>query len=95
MRNPVRQLLVVPILIYQKVISPLFPPRCRYWPSCSHYTKDSILKHGFLKGFFLGLLRIARCNALFSGGVDLVPRGHSWRRILRRVGQDYRRFWSP
>jgi putative component of membrane protein insertase Oxa1/YidC/SpoIIIJ protein YidD len=44
---------------------------------------------------FLGILRILRCNALFSGGIDRVPLGHSWRRILRRVGQDFRRFLSP
>jgi putative component of membrane protein insertase Oxa1/YidC/SpoIIIJ protein YidD len=44
---------------------------------------------------FLGMLRILRCNGLFSGGVDRVPLGRSWRRLLRRVGQDYRRFWSP
>jgi len=61
------------IRIYQKYISPLSGPKCRYYPTCSHYTFEAIDRYGFLLGGALGTLRILRCNPLFPGGVDPVP----------------------
>lgn len=58
---------------YQKFISPLFPPRCKYYPTCSHYALDALEKHGFIKGSILAVWRILRCNPWSRGGVDYVP----------------------
>lgn len=61
------------ISFYQRKISPLFPARCRYYPTCSQYTYRAIERYGFFLGALLGALRILRCNPLFPGGVDPVP----------------------
>ncbi|MDR2525729.1 MAG: membrane protein insertion efficiency factor YidD [Oscillospiraceae bacterium] len=61
------------IRFYQRRISPLFPPVCRYYPTCSAYALEAVQVHGALKGFFMGLLRFLRCNPLFPGGFDPVP----------------------
>lgn len=61
------------ISFYQRKISPLFPARCRYYPTCSQYTYMAIERYGFFLGAALGALRILRCNPLFPGGVDPVP----------------------
>ena len=58
---------------YQKQISPLLDQRnikCKYYPTCSEYTKQAILKYGFFKGTALGAGRILRCNPLSKGGYD-------------------------
>ncbi len=60
------------ITIYQK-ISSLTPPRCRFYPTCSEYTKQAIQKYGFFKGGFLGIKRICRCHPLNDGGYDPIP----------------------
>ena len=61
------------ISFYQRKISPLFPARCRYYPTCSQYTYEAVEKYGFFLGTALGALRILRCNPFFKGGVDPVP----------------------
>ena len=61
------------IRFYQRKISPLFGPKCRFYPTCSAYTFEAIEKYGVLKGSALGISRIMRCNILFPGGVDPVP----------------------
>lgn len=61
------------IKFYKKFISPLFPPRCKYYPSCSQYALDAYEKHGFFKGTLLAVWRILRCNPWSLGGVDYVP----------------------
>ena len=67
-----RKLAVGPIKAYQRFISPMLPPSCRYWPSCSEYALQAIQKHGVLKGGLLGAWRVIRCNPWSKGGIDPV-----------------------
>ena len=67
-----KKLILFLISIYQK-ISSLTPPRCRFYPTCSEYTKQSIIKYGLIKGGILGLKRICKCHPLHEGGYDPVP----------------------
>lgn len=61
------------IRAYQRWLSPLLPPRCRYTPSCSRYAIQALYAHGVVKGGTLALRRIARCHPLQPGGHDPVP----------------------
>ena len=65
--------LVALIRIYQWTIAPLLGPRCRFEPSCSHYTSEAIERHGALRGAALGGKRLLRCHPLSEGGLDPVP----------------------
>ena len=58
---------------YQKFISPLFPPTCRFYPTCSAYFIQALQKYGFFKGSYLGIKRILRCHTGNPGGYDPVP----------------------
>jgi uncharacterized protein len=69
----VRTILAALISVYQKTISPLVGSHCRFYPSCSQYAKDAVLKHGVLRGTRLAIARILRCHPWNPGGVDLVP----------------------
>lgn len=60
------------IKLYQLLASP-FPSPCRHTPSCSTYTLEAVGRYGALKGCWLGVLRISRCNPFFRGGYDPVP----------------------
>ena len=66
-------LLIQPILFYQRYISPLKPPTCRFTPTCSTYAIEAIRKHGPFKGFALAVWRILRCNPWGGSGYDPVP----------------------
>ena len=69
--------LVLLVRAYQLFISPLLGPRCRFHPTCSHYTIEAVQTHGAIKGSWLALRRIVRCHPLHPGGYDPVPpRGH-------------------
>jgi putative membrane protein insertion efficiency factor len=61
------------IRVYQLVISPLLPSSCRFYPTCSQYGYEAIGKYGFIKGSWLTIKRIARCNPFCKGGYDPVP----------------------
>lgn len=61
------------IRAYQICISPLFPPSCRYTPTCSAYALEAIKKYGPGKGLILSIKRIMRCNPYHEGGYDPVP----------------------
>jgi uncharacterized protein len=65
--------LVLLIQVYQYGISPLIGPKCRFTPTCSHYAKEAIQKHGPFKGFWLALQRISKCHPWGSHGHDPVP----------------------
>lgn len=66
-------LLVVPVRAYQYFISPMFPPCCRFAPTCSQYAIEALRKHGPLKGGWLALRRILRCRPGGGSGYDPVP----------------------
>lgn len=61
------------IRFYQRRISPLFGPKCRYYPTCSQYALEALEVHGLIKGSLLTIRRLMRCNIFFPGGVDPVP----------------------
>ncbi|MCK4777036.1 MAG: membrane protein insertion efficiency factor YidD [Actinomycetia bacterium] len=67
-----KKILVAAISVYQKLLSPLVPPTCRYYPTCSNYAKEAIIKYGNVRGSWKALLRILRCNPFFKGGYDPV-----------------------
>jgi hypothetical protein len=68
-----KMILIFFIRAYQKLISPLLPPSCRFFPSCSEYACQAIVKYGALKGMWLGTKRILRCHPWHAGGFDPVP----------------------
>ncbi|MBU2950111.1 membrane protein insertion efficiency factor YidD [Tamlana agarivorans] len=61
------------IKVYQTFISPLTPATCRYQPTCSHYAKEALTKHGFRKGGWLAIKRIFSCHPWGGSGYDPVP----------------------
>ena len=67
------RMLIALVRLYQRVISPLKLPSCRYYPSCSSYFIEAVRVHGSFKGTGLGIWRILRCNPLCRGGYDPVP----------------------
>jgi putative membrane protein insertion efficiency factor len=67
-----RNVLAQTIKTYRRFVSPLLPPSCRYWPTCSEYTLQAVLKYGVLRGGFMGAWRVLRCNPWSKGGVDPV-----------------------
>lgn len=71
--NLLAQLLIAPIRFYQRCISPLTPPACRFTPTCSQYMLEAIQKHGALRGLYLGTRRILRCHPWGGSGYDPVP----------------------
>ena len=58
---------------YKRFISPMLPPSCRFYPTCSDYAYEAIEKHGIIKGGRLAIWRVLRCNPFGKGGIDLVP----------------------
>ena len=67
------RMLVLPIRFYQRFISPLFPPACRFTPTCSQYAVEALQKHGPLKGLWLAVRRLLRCHPWGGSGYDPVP----------------------
>ena len=67
-----RWLVLAPIEVYRRLLSPMLPPRCRYEPSCSTYAAQAVRRFGILKGLVLGGWRLLRCNPWSRGGLDPV-----------------------
>lgn len=82
--SALRVLVIAPIRLYQRTISPLLPPRCKYAPSCSEYAAQAVQEYGILRGLILAGWRLLRCNPWSHGGYDPVheqrlfrPRRHT------------------
>ncbi len=73
----IKNIVLYPILliikIYQTVLSPILPSTCRYSPTCSEYTKQSLIKFGLIKGGMISLKRIIKCNPWGGNGYDPIP----------------------
>jgi len=68
-----KKVLKIPVHLYRKLISPLKPPTCRFYPTCSEYALEALERHGALKGSYLTMKRIVKCHPFHPGGVDHVP----------------------
>ncbi|WP_035345965.1 membrane protein insertion efficiency factor YidD [Alkalihalobacillus hemicellulosilyticus] len=68
-----KKLFILMIRGYQRFISPLKPPTCRFYPTCSHYGIEAIQRFGVLKGSWLTIKRISKCHPFHPGGIDPVP----------------------
>ncbi len=64
---------LLPLRVYSRLISPALPARCKYYPTCSAYAEEAIRTHGVIRGGALAAWRIVRCNPFSHGGVDEVP----------------------
>ena len=80
MKRSLLALVLAPIRLYQRLISPALPRRCRYEPTCSAYAMEAIRELGVIRGTILAAWRLARCNQLSGGGYDPVEA----RRLFRR-----------
>ncbi|MBB85895.1 MAG: membrane protein insertion efficiency factor YidD [Xanthomonadales bacterium] len=69
----IARVVILLIRCYQRILSPLLPPRCRYTPSCSQYAIQALHAHGVMRGGRLAIQRLLRCHPLQSGGHDPVP----------------------
>jgi len=79
-----KKLLLLLVRGYRLAISPLFPPRCRFLPSCSDYALQAVERHGALAGAWLAMRRFLRCNPFTKGGIDEVPeRAPAWTGRIR------------
>ncbi|MDQ4503920.1 membrane protein insertion efficiency factor YidD [Sinomonas sp. ASV322] len=74
--NVPRNVLIVLLVVYRAVISPLYGQVCRFYPSCSAYALEAVTVHGAVRGSYLAVRRLARCHPWNSGGLDPVPDGH-------------------
>lgn len=86
-----KKILVGLVRLYQRFISPLLPPSCRYYPTCSNYMLKAIQVHGVFKGVTMGIARILRCHPFARGGLDYVPQKFSLRKNKTdKVEPDYK-----
>ena len=67
-----QSVILTALRMYKRWISPLLPSSCRFYPTCSEYMMDAVLKYGVARGVWMGLRRLARCHPLHPGGLDPV-----------------------
>jgi uncharacterized protein len=72
MSKPLSRILLAPVVLYQRLVSPALPRRCKYEPTCSAYVLQAVREYGILRGLVLGAWRLLRCNPLSHGGHDPV-----------------------
>ena len=70
--SPLRTAAIAPVRLYQRLVSPAIPRRCKYHPTCSAYAVEAIRRYGILRGLVLAAWRLLRCNPFSHGGVDFV-----------------------
>jgi uncharacterized protein len=70
--SALRTAAIAPVRLYQRVVSPAIPRRCKYHPTCSEYAVEAIRRYGILRGIVLAAWRLLRCNPWSHGGVDFV-----------------------
>ncbi|OFO53743.1 membrane protein insertion efficiency factor YidD [Nosocomiicoccus sp. HMSC059G07] len=68
-----KKIILQMIRFYQRYISPMSPPSCRFYPTCSQYAIEAVEEHGAFKGSYLAIRRILKCHPLHKGGFDPVP----------------------
>lgn len=73
LKNGLKSLAILFVKFYRRYISPMKQPSCIYIPSCSSYSLEALERYGFIKGSYLSIRRIIRCNPLSKGGYDPVP----------------------
>ena len=83
-----RELVLVPVKLYRKLISPLLPARCKYYPSCSTYAVQAVRELGILRGTSVAAWRLARCNPWSHGGVDELADRKVFRAETRSVSAE-------
>jgi putative membrane protein insertion efficiency factor len=83
-RRFVRAVVLAPLVVYQRAISPALPRRCKYEPTCSAYAVQAIGRYGVVRGIVLAAWRLLRCNPFSRGGYDPV----SAQRLFKDAGQD-------
>ncbi len=74
MKTILSYIVLLPVKLYQWIISPLFPATCRHTPTCSVYTVEAVKEWGPLKGIWLGIKRLSKCHPWGTSGYDPVPR---------------------
>lgn len=81
--------LLLPLRIYSRLISPALPPRCKYYPSCSAYAEQAVRELGIVRGVILAAWRLARCNPWSHGGVDELADRSLFRDATLRSSRDH------
>lgn len=79
-----KRILLLLVKFYRKIISPLKPPCCKYFPTCSEYALTAIERHGAVKGSLLAAWRVLRCNPWSLGGIDPVPEKFGFYTLKKR-----------
>lgn len=80
-----KKIIILIIRFYQKFISPLLGPCCRYSPTCSRYGIEAVERYGALRGSFMTIKRILRCNPFYPGGYDPVPDLQKKKRRIKQI----------
>jgi len=84
-----KRLFIALIKFYQRYISPMKGPSCRFYPTCSTYSKQAIERFGAFKGLIMAIIRISKCHPFHPGGVDLVPEKQLKEKLLiNKKGDD-------